>query len=193
MRVLAVDPASTVLGWAVMDYSKEDVQWVSHGEIDVTKVVYERRPSAITGHMQRLQLKYKAQELAIEMPFRSPKFRVDELGVAYKAIKKWAVRNKLAVFMYAVPQWKGAVIGKGNATKEQVQAVVLLLLEEYGLETKPLHEHEADALAIAEYHVRMRRFEWLAQTQGDELNKRLGISKGGDANSDGGITDGESG
>lgn len=175
MRTLAIDPASTVLGWAVIDYDVDEAAWVDFGQIDVRGVAYERRPSAITGHMEQLHMKYKPHELAIEQVFRSPKYRVDELGVAFKSIKKWAVRHKMEVFLYAPPTWKAAVIGNGLASKAQVMAVVELLRNDYPVTNEgPLGEHAADALAIGEYHVRMRRFVLLAQGQAEELAKRLG-------------------
>ena len=177
MIVLAIDPSSTVLGWAVYDYDIDDSEVIAYGKIDITKMPYERRPAAVTGHMQRLQNEHQSNEVAIEQPFRTPKYRVDELGVAFKSIKKWAARNKLAAFFYAVPVWKLAVIGRGNATKAQVMATMNLLLDDaLGMvNSTHLSEHEADALAIGEYHVRMRRFEMLAQKNLEEMQKRIGI------------------
>ena len=68
--------------------------------------------------------------------------------------------NNIPLFGYSANQVKQACVGKGHASKEQVQHMIKILL---CLEKKPLTD-AADALAIALCHANSR--EGLLRMQG---------------------------
>lgn len=91
----------------------------------------------------------KPSELAIESAFHGKNAASAlKLAEARGAFKVLAMRHGLDVSEYAPARIKRAVVGKGRATKVEVQARVTLLC---GLNRRPASD-AADALAVALCH-----------------------------------------
>ena len=66
-------------------------------------------------------------------------------GGFWAILNKWCVQNTIPLYAVGVGVWKKEIIGKGNATKEQV----LACMKKRGF--NPIDYNEADSLAILHY------------------------------------------
>lgn len=151
MRVLAIDPAIRNTGVAVV----ED----QHGKPlacawDVIRIP-ERLPqsaalAAVRTGISHLIQQWQPDEVAVEgIIYVQSHQTAISMGAARAAALIAAAEAGLPVYEYAPKKVKQAVVGKGNATKEQVAFMVRALL---GLPETPPHD-AADALAIAIAHL----------------------------------------
>jgi len=115
---------------------------------------FAERLGYIFQHVSELIAEYQPTELSIEQVFVNK--NIDsalKLGQARGAAICAAVQAGLSVHEYAPKAVKSAVVGTGNATKEQVQHMMSMLLK---LE-KGLQADQADALGIALCHAHNRQ------------------------------------
>ncbi len=151
MVVLGIDPGITNLGLGVVEQVSTQTRLL-HAE--VVRTAHGETASSRVGKLYRAvhqtAAAYQPQAIAVEEQFF---YRQNEL--AYKV--GWAmgvvflVSDQLAipVFGYAPPKVKQALVGYGQADKNQVAYMVRAIL---GLKTLPKPSHLADALAIALTH-----------------------------------------
>lgn len=94
--------------------------------------------------------KYRPAECAIETAFYGKNAQSAlKLGHARGAALLAAVLRSIPTAEYSPREVKKAVVGNGNATKQQVQAMVMSLLS---LKTPPKYFDTTDALAVAVCH-----------------------------------------
>jgi len=148
VKFLAIDPSSTVSGYAVF----EDDTLLAWGEIDTKKVGYSHRFSFITGELEKLYAKHGFTEVACERAIRFAGRRVAALEVAVQGIKGWAKENKLSFVYYSPSSWKRSVVGKGNADKETVAEAAHLIYKQL----PRVSSHITDAVAIGSHHLSKR-------------------------------------
>ena len=132
MKILAIDPSSTILGWAVMDSELEDKPIIAHGIIDCRKVDYDSRFMFLTGQIHNIWKQYTIEEIAIEEMFKNPKYNTAALKVAEMSIRKWVEKmvklgHPIVLSKYAPGVWKKSVLGHGNATKDEIIQYMYLL------------------------------------------------------------------
>ncbi len=111
---------------------------------------------------QTLELakQYTPDELAVEEPFVSVNVRTAmAVGQAQGIALMAAAARGIPATRYSPLQVKEAVTGYGAASKEQVQRAVQMHL---GLDSAPMPEDAADALAVALCHLQARRAGALA-------------------------------
>ena len=154
MRILAIDPSSTVLGWAVLD---DDEVVVETGIVDCRKVEYSRRFIHITWELTKVQNRLHADEVVGERPFQSITKNLAALRVAATSVRKWAQerRRNLPFTEYAPAEWKASVVGNGFATKEQIAEAIRLRLPDLPESA----EHVYDALGVGMHHQGIRKLE----------------------------------
>jgi len=156
MRLLAVDPSSTVLGWAVLDGEK----LAGFGLISTSKVPYEQRFSHISGELGKLLEQYRFTEVACERAFTAPGHNTAALQVAVTTIKRFCRRHKLIMALYSNNEWKVSVAGAGNADKAAVARVICL---EYRQLPEDVSDHITDAIGIGQHHLAIKRLKEMAQ------------------------------
>lgn len=144
-RFIALDPSSTVSGWAVFD----DDRLVAWGKIDTKKVEYSFRYQFIVNELLHLAQVYDFKEIAAETAVRWQGREIAALKVAYSSIRHWAKRFKFPLAEYNVSAWKTAVLGNCHVSKDGTAAVVRLLFPALPAD---LGEHEVDAIGIGTYH-----------------------------------------
>ena len=149
--VLAIDPGSRKLGWAVVLREGQTLRRLASGtlRLDVKASVPERL-GAILLQLTVLFDLYKPDALAIEAAFvhENPHTAL-VLGQARGLPIAIAASRGLPVAEYPPATVKRMVVGSGRAEKHQVQEMVRLTLQ---LADLP-QEDEADALAVAiTYH-----------------------------------------
>jgi Holliday junction resolvasome RuvABC endonuclease subunit len=156
-RFLALDPSSTVTGWAVFD----DDRLVAWGKIDTKKVEYSFRFQFIVNELVKVRQEYAFQEVAAEETKFAWKGRqIAALRIAFVSIQKWTERNKLPFRKYNVSSWKNSVLGNQHATKDDTAATVRMIFPRL---PAGLGEHEVDAIGVGLYHAGILKLEGMAQ------------------------------
>ena len=152
MRVLGIDPGFATTGYGVVERSAGSLRPVTLGAI--------RTPASLP---QAGRLAYLRQALleilastspdvvAIERLFFNSNVRTAmSVGQASGVALATAAEAGLEVVDYTPPEVKQSVVGVGNASKHQVQAMVAALLK---LDAVPKPPDAADACALAICHI----------------------------------------
>lgn len=152
MRVLGIDPGSYATGYGVLDQLGGRLREVASGAVRPPRDrSFLRRLSDIHEALAELLTRYRPDEVAVENPFHSRNARTAlQLGQARAAALLPAVKLGVPVFEYAPREVKLAVVGYGQAEKEQVARMVAILLS---LSVTPTPFDASDALAVAICHV----------------------------------------
>ncbi|CAK0781117.1 crossover junction endodeoxyribonuclease RuvC [Gammaproteobacteria bacterium] len=148
-RILGLDPGSRLTGFGVIDVVKGKGVYVASGNIQATATDLAMRLKSIFDGVVEVVHTYGPTELAVEQVFmyRNADSAL-KLGQARGAALCAAMTAGLVVAEYMPARIKQVVVGRGNATKEQVQHMVRLLLD---LPVAPGPD-AADALAVALCH-----------------------------------------
>ncbi|MGY0398849.1 MAG: crossover junction endodeoxyribonuclease RuvC [Ostreibacterium sp.] len=149
IRILAIDPGSTITGYAVIDFNRQQTVYIDSGCIRLGKEDMPTRLMMIHQGIQELIATYQPREFAIEQIFMhaNPNSAL-KLGQARGAALTVAALHGLPIGEYAPKTIKNAVVGTGGASKEQVQHMVKVIL---AIEGK-VQSDAGDALAIALTH-----------------------------------------
>ena len=157
MLVLGVDPGSIITGYGLVKKEKDTLIYVGGGNISFPypRPFNERIHKIFTSLIEIIDT-YHPEEMSIEDVFFAKNVKSAlKIGHVRGAALVAAIQCGLKVFEYTPLQIKQSVVGYGRATKEQVRAMVKLLLK---LDTK-LSLDTSDALAIAICHHNWVRFE----------------------------------
>lgn len=151
MRILGIDPGYAIVGYGVVDYSKNRFSVVGHGAITtMAHTPFENRLQDIYNDMTTIIDKYKPDELSIEkLYFNTNSTTAIDVSQARGVILLAAIQKGIKVNEYTPLQVKQAVTGYGRAEKRQVMEMVKSLLE---LQKIPKPDDTADALALAVCH-----------------------------------------
>ena len=149
VRVLGIDPGSRRSGYGVIDISGNKISYVTSGIIRLPNVSLPERLKIIYDGVSEIIIQYEPHCMGIEEVFfaKDPRAAL-KLGQARGAALVAASNARLVIGEYAAKSVKLAVVGAGNANKQQVQMMVSSLL---GLPSAP-SEDAADALAVAICH-----------------------------------------
>lgn len=162
MVVLGIDPGLAITGYGLVAENQGNLRLIAYG----TLTTRAGRPLAA-----RLQQIYRELQ-AIVTQYKPTAAAVEEIFFARNARTAFAVGQARGVVLLALAdaglwpveytplQVKEAVVGYGRATKDQVQAMVKLLL---GLEAVPQPDDAADALAVAICHLHSCGFQNLVR------------------------------
>lgn len=153
MRILGIDPGSRITGYGIIDVEKNNSCWVNSGCIRTPDEALPLRLKSIYQGLAQIIEQYQPTEMAIEKIFmaRNPDSAF-KLGQARGAAICVVANQDIPVNEYTPREIKQAIVGKGSATKTQMQHMVKALLN---LSEVP-QEDAADALAIALCHSHLR-------------------------------------
>lgn len=156
--ILGIDPGTCVTGYGLIRVKHHLVEPLDYGCITPPKklqlydrylIIYENVLSLIT--------KYSPDYVAIENQFVHKNAQSAlKLGIAKGLVILAAKQKNIPIQEYSPKEAKLAVVGKGSASKEQVQRMMQLLLH---LKTPPTPEDASDALALALCHAHTLRFK----------------------------------
>ena len=153
VRILGIDPGSQKTGYGIIDFEKNNSTHVDSGCIYVKGDTFVDRLGYIFQQVGEIIVEYQPAELSIEKAFVNKNIdSAMKLSQARAAAICAAVNASLKVAEYTPKAVKSAVVGTGNASKEQVQHMMSMILK---LE-KGLQEDQADALGIALCHAHNR-------------------------------------
>ncbi|TCS40778.1 crossover junction endodeoxyribonuclease RuvC [Reinekea marinisedimentorum] len=148
--ILGIDPGSRKTGFGVINQVGSRLEYVASGVIRVHKEPsMPLRLNLIYDSLTEIIEQYCPQQMAIEEVFmgRGPDAAI-KLGQARGVAILAGTQAQLEVFEYAARKVKQAVVGNGNADKDQVGYMVQSLLKLPGVP----QEDAADALAVAACH-----------------------------------------
>lgn len=155
--ILGVDPGSINTGWGLVEATGSRLTHIAHGTIAMSPAQTQAaRLSRIYRGVQEVVRKFSPADVSLERVFfaRNPQSAL-KLGQARGVALLAAAESGLEVYEYTAKEIKVAVVGYGQATKEQVQKMVGALLGLKG----PLAADAADALACAICHLHRRAFQ----------------------------------
>jgi len=147
MRILGIDPGSTVTGFGVVEHQRGGLLHIAHGVLRAPRqALLPERLAFLYTALRRVLDSHKPDRAVVERVFvaLSPAAALvlgQARGVALAAL----AAEGIPIEEWAATTIKQAVTGNGAATKGQVQSMVTRLL---GLEAEPPRD-AADALAAA--------------------------------------------
>lgn len=149
MRVLGVDPGLGITGYGIIETDGSHFKLVEAGVIrSHFKVSLENRLNKIYQGINQIIKEYKPEVLVLEKLYSHYKHPTTAIlmGHARGVVCLVASVNKIPVVGYSNTRLNKAVVGRGNASKIQLQRMVQTLL---GLKNPPSPLDISDALALA--------------------------------------------
>jgi crossover junction endodeoxyribonuclease RuvC len=156
MLIMGVDPGTRCTGYGIVRTEGGQATCVEYGAItSPSRLSAWQCHVRIYDGMTRLVQEYALEAVAVESQFFFKNaVAALRIGEARSAAMLPLSRAGLAIAEYAPRRVKQAVVGRGNATKDQVAAMVATLLNLRG----PIEPADAaDALAIALCHAQTHR------------------------------------
>jgi crossover junction endodeoxyribonuclease RuvC len=158
--VVGIDPGTAITGYGIIREQKNgDLEWISHGVVKTPSNWDEpQRLLELYHKLNDIFALYKPDCCAVEKLFFQKNVKTAILvGQGRGAALIAAAEAKLSVGEYTPLEIKQAVVGYGNADKQQVQKMVKVLLN---LKDIPQPDDAADALAVAICHLHSTRNQY---------------------------------
>ena len=151
-RILGVDPGSRLTGYGIVEDTRGEMRALDCGVIRPGPgAPASQRCLIIHDALETLIARHRPDVVAVESLFfcRSASSAI-KLAQVRGVVLLAAAEAGLEIYEYAPRRVKQAVVGRGAATKEQVQQMIARLL---GLAEAPRPADAADALAVALCHL----------------------------------------
>lgn len=154
--ILGIDPGTTVMGYGVLLEEGSAIRLVEAGAVRFPAGDdHSLKLRAIFRETMGIIERHHPDELAIEAQFFGKNVQsMLKLGRAQGVAIAAALQRELVITEYAPKRVKQAITGNGNASKEQVAAMLLSILREKDL---PASTDATDAVAVAVCHHFSRR------------------------------------
>ena len=149
--ILGIDPGTVVLGYGLIKESGSTLSLICLGVVKLSHLDDQAlKLKAILDKVNALIDQYHPDCMALEAPFygKNPQVLL-KLGRAQGVTMATALQRGLPIVEYAPRKIKQAVTGNGNASKEQVAAMLKNLLK---FEESPQFLDATDGLAVAVCH-----------------------------------------
>ncbi len=149
--ILGIDPGTNIMGYGVIELNGSKLQLVAAGVIELTKLEdHHLKLKKIFERTIGLIEEYHPDEMAIEAPFFGKNVQsMLKLGRAQGVAIAAGLSRSMPVFEYSPKKIKMAITGNGNASKEQVAAMLQTILK---FEEMPKYLDATDGLAAAVCH-----------------------------------------
>ncbi|TND03923.1 MAG: Holliday junction endonuclease RuvC [Bacteroidetes bacterium] len=149
--ILGIDPGTVIMGFGVLQISGRNMQLCEMGVIKLDKLndpalklktIFEKTVELINKHLP--------DEFAVEAPFFGKNVQsMLKLGRAQGVAIAAALTHNIPIFEYSPKKIKMSITGNGNASKEQVAAMLQNLLT---IREMPKYLDATDGLAAAVCH-----------------------------------------
>jgi crossover junction endodeoxyribonuclease RuvC len=149
--ILGVDPGTRYMGYGLIMIKGKEVKLMQYGVINLTKYTnHEIKLKKIFERVTQLIDDYLPDEMALEAPFFGKNIQsMLKLGRAQGVAMAAALAREIPIVEYAPRKVKQSVTGNGNASKEQVAAMLKVLLK---FDEDPKLYDATDALGVAMCH-----------------------------------------
>ena len=155
IRLIGLDPGLRCSGWGIIEVEGNTLVHIANGVVtsDASASLANRLSQLFAGLTDVISA-YQPGEAAVEETFvnKNPSSTL-KLGQARGVVMLAPAQLGLPVAEYAANLIKKSLVGNGHADKNQVQAMINVLLPS----AKPETADAADALAIAICHAHHRR------------------------------------
>ncbi len=151
MLVLGIDPGTRFVGYGLVQVEKGSCKAVDYGFLPTdNKLSFPQKLKQIYEGVSDLLSQSKPDVVAVEEAYATQNAKTTlRLGHARGVILLSVVEGGIPVVEYAPREIKQAVVGKGGASKVQVQWMVAQMLN---INLDGLQEDAADGLAVALCH-----------------------------------------
>lgn len=151
MRILGIDPGTNFMGYAVVRKASAHPELVDYGTLKLKYVKNAHvKLHKIYVSICHLIVKYEINEVAIEAPFYGKNVQsMLKLGRAQGVAMAAAMQSDKKITEYSPKRIKMSITGNGNASKEQVAAMLEHVLK-HPVDKTSLDA--TDALAVAICH-----------------------------------------
>lgn len=149
--ILGIDPGTNIMGFGIIAAKGSKIDLIA---LDVIKLdhlnTHALKLKNIFEKVLGLIEHYHPDEVALEAPFFGKNVQsMLKLGRAQGVAMAAALYRGIPIFEYSPRKVKQAITGKGNASKEQVSAMLNRL---YTIAEQPRYLDATDALAVATCH-----------------------------------------
>lgn len=154
-RIIGLDPGTNILGYAIIDQMGQDLRLVHMGVLNFSKIdTHQEKLREIFLQLQEIIETYLPAIMAIEAPFFGKNVQsMLKLGRAQGVAMAAGMTMGLSIHEFSPKKIKQSVTGNGNASKEQVAAMLSHILKT-PLQSKSLDASDALAAAIC-FHQQM--------------------------------------
>lgn len=149
--ILGIDPGTSVMGYGLIHIKGKELVLLQFGVIHLKKyLTHELKLKKIFERVTSLIEDFHPDEVALEAPFYGKNVQsMLKLGRAQGVAMSAALARDIPITEYAPKKVKQSVTGNGNASKEQVAAMLKSLLK---FQEIPKLLDATDALAVAVCH-----------------------------------------
>lgn len=164
MRIIGIDPGLRATGWGVIHAENHGLHYQGCGTIKpITTGSMAQRLADLSAQLTKTLQSFALDHAAIEETFTTKNHATTlKLGQVKGVILLGVQLQGLDIYEYAALRIKKAVSGFGQADKQQVMAMVRMLLPR----ATPDSDHAADALAIALCHAQEHRTQRIFERHG---------------------------
>jgi len=149
--ILGIDPGTNIMGYGLILVKDNSIELITMDVIKLSKI--ENQPLKLKKIFETtLEIidQYKPDELSIEAPFYGKNVQsMLKLGRAQGVAIAAALYRKVPIFEYSPKKIKQSITGNGNASKEQVAAMLMNLMK---IKDIPEFLDATDGLAAAVCH-----------------------------------------
>lgn len=149
--ILGIDPGTTVMGYGLILVRGSELKLLQFGVIHLSKYTdHALKLKKIFDRVSQIIQDYNPDEMALEAPFFGKNVQsMLKLGRAQGVAMSAALAAEIPITEYAPRKVKQSVTGKGTASKEQVAAMLIRLLN---IKEAPKMLDATDALGVAVCH-----------------------------------------
>ena len=152
--VMGIDPGSRITGYGIISVLGNHCRCLEYGAIRCYNrrlaTPFEQRLKKIYQELRSVLRRHTPAVVAVESVFHAVNARSAlQLGHARGVVLLAAAELEIPLFEYSPREVKKSISVSGRATKEEIQAMVRILLK---LEESPQPNDAADALAVALCH-----------------------------------------
>lgn len=165
MRVLGIDPSLQSTGFGIIEYSDNSYSVLEYGVIKPSRqLLLLHKINMIRNRLEEIIRTHKPEEVSIENPFYAQNVKTAiTLGQVRGAVLVAVASQNCPLHEYSALEIKKAVTGYGRADKDQVIAMIKILLD---LQEEEIGSDAADALAAAFCHLNTRMFQQQVDNSG---------------------------
>ena len=149
--ILGIDPGTNIMGYGSIHIIGNEIKLLGAGIISMEKIKDHplKMKRIFEGTIELIE-QFKPDELSIEAPFFGKNVQsMLKLGRAQGVAIAAALSRSIPITEYSPKKIKQSITGNGNASKEQVAAMLQNLL---GIKNRPKYLDATDGLAAAVCH-----------------------------------------
>ena len=151
LKIIGIDPGTNIMGYAILSVNGNELRIEDIGVLKMQKLKdHQNKLKEIFLQTQDIIETYRPEVMAIESPFFGKDVQAMlKLGRAQGVAIAAAITMGLKIFEYSPKKIKKSITGNGNASKEQVSAMLNHILK---VKINSKHLDATDALAAAVCH-----------------------------------------